>query len=161
MNPKEFNSDPIRLMFATGRITGSMPKPPKKKAQPEWYEQLVFCKYIRAKYPEIDYFSDLSSAGKLTKYMQSIVTVLKSRSGWPDTKIFEPRGVYFGLAIEIKRTADTQTNSIYKLDGTLKANEHIENQAAMHERLRKKGWKVEFASGANEAIGILEAYLKL
>lgn len=136
------------------------PKPQAKKKQPEWHEQLMFCKYIAAKYPEIDYFSDLSSAGKLTKYMQSIVTILKSRSGWPDTKIFEPVGTYCGLMIEIKRPADTQSNSIYKLDGSFKANPHVENQADMHRRLRRKGWVVEFASGATEAINILEKYLR-
>lgn len=131
-----------------------------KKKQPEWHEQLVFCKYLRIKYPEIDYFSDLSSASKHTKYMQSIVTILKSRSGWPDTKIFEPIGTHCGLAIEIKRPVITQADSIYKLDGTFKASDHVENQCAMHARLRKRGWVVEFASGATEAINILDKYLR-
>lgn len=159
MTSKEFNSDPMRLFFATGRITGSMPKAVKTKKQPEWHEQLVFCKYMRNKYPDLDYFSDLSSAGKQTKYMQSIVTILKSRSGWPDTKICEPIGKYCGLMIELKRIPETQGQSIYMQDGSLKANEHIENQSEMHQRLRNKGWYVVFSQGANEAITVLEAYL--
>lgn len=159
LTSKEFNSDPMRLFFATGRITGSMPKPKVTKKQPEWHEQLVFCKYIRNKYPELEYFSDLSSAGKQSKYMQSIVTILKSRSGWPDTKICEPVGKYVGLMIELKKIAETQSKSIYKQDGSLKASEHVENQSGMHQRLRNKGWRVEFAQGANEAISLLEAYL--
>lgn len=159
LTANEFNSDPMRLFFATGRITGSMPKEPKKKKQPEWHEQLVFCRYIKGKYPEIDFFSDLSSAGKLTPYMQSIVTQLKSRPGWPDTRIYEPIGKYCGLMIEVKRPVLTQADNIYKLDGELKASPHVEYQDYMHERLRKKGWVVEFAAGADIAIGILERYL--
>lgn len=135
-------------------------KPRAKPKQHEWHEQLVFCKYIRTKYPEMDYFSDLASAGKQSKYMQSIVIILKSRSGWPDTTIYEPIGTHCGIKIEIKKQVLTQSDSIYKLDGSLKANPHVENQADMHARLRKKGWVVEFSSGATEAINILEKYLR-
>lgn len=150
----------MRLMYATGRITGSFPKPKATKKQPEWHEQLVFCKYLHLKYPDVEFFSDLSSAGSQTKYMQGIVKILKSNSGWPDTKIYEPIGKYVGCAIEVKKIPKTQGESIWKLDGTLKADEHVENQDLMHKKLRKRGWAVYFAEGADQAIDIWEHYAK-
>jgi hypothetical protein len=136
--------------------------PPVKRAQPkqhEWHEQLVFCKYIAAKYPNIEYKSDLASAGAKTPCMQNLIKILQSNSGWPDTKIFEPIGKHVGLMVELKKDPFSQSESIYKVDGTFKKSEHIENQITMHERLRRKGWCVKFAEGADEAIKIFELYL--
>lgn len=130
------------------------------RKQNEWTEQLVFCKYLKTKYPNLIYRSDLHSAGAKTVYMQNLVKILQSGSGFPDTQIYEPVGNYCGLMIELKKKPKTQSESIYLKDGNFKSNEHVFNQAEMHHNLRSKRWCVKFAQGADEAISFFESYMR-
>jgi hypothetical protein len=155
--------DEMKLRYGTSvkkvKIVKQSEDKPLRK-QNEWHEQLVFCKYIAAKYPDVEFKSDLASAGAKTPHMQNLIKILHSNSGWPDTKIFEPKQGFCGLMIEIKKVPKSQGYSIYKADGTFKKSEHIENQVKMHEKLRTKGWYIRFAEGADEAISILDSYMK-
>lgn len=135
--------------------------------------------YLRLQYPGVLFHSDFGSGIKLT--MGQAIKQKRQNGGrksWPDMFIAEPRNVKaiakqidyddnrvigaftlleqkYGLFLELKR----QGTRIYKKDGTLTANEHIQEQAKMLEQLRKRGYKAEFACGFDEAKKIIDEYL--
>lgn len=131
--------------------------------------------YLRLQYPGVLFHSDFGSGIKLT--MGQAIKQKRQNGGrksWPDMFIAEPKEVArtefedkeksiafsfghcrYGLFIELKR----QGTRIYKKDGTLTANEHIQEQAKMLEELRKRGYKAEFACGFDEAKRIIDEYL--
>ncbi|WP_156424553.1 hypothetical protein [Arthrobacter sp. EpRS71] len=57
--------------------------------------------------------------------------------------------------MELKREGTV----IYKQDGTLRKDEHLEEQAIMLQRLRDRGYKAEFAVGFQEARKLIDEYL--
>jgi hypothetical protein len=61
---------------------------------------------------------------------------------------------HFGLFIELKK----EGTRLKKKDGTW-ATEHIAEQAAVLEELRKRGYAAEFAVGFEHAKGIIDTYL--
>lgn len=67
------------------------------------------------------------------------------KAGFPDVAIFEPRGEFHGLFIEIK----TQ------------GNKPRENQLLWLNELYKKGYQVAFTDSLDEFIDIVETYLKI
>ena len=124
--------------------------------------------YLRLQYPGVLFHSDFGSGIKLT--MGQAIKQKRQNGGrksWPDMFIAEPKmtkeqapDIYVerywcGLFLELKR----QGTRIYKKDGTLTANEHIQEQAKMLEQLRKRGYKAEFACGFDEAKKIIDEYL--
>lgn len=131
--------------------------------------------YLRLQYPGVLFHSDFGSGIKLT--MGQAIKQKRQNGGrksWPDMFIAEPKEIArtefedkekmlafsfghcrYGLFIELKR----QGTRIYKKDGTLTANEHIQEQAKMLEALRKRGYKAEFACGFDEAKRIIDKYL--
>ena len=68
------------------------------------------------------------------------------KRGFPDLALFIPRSGYGALFIEMKR----RHNAVVR-----------PNQAEWHERLRKSGYAVVVAHGAEEAIRAIERYLNL
>ena len=136
--------------------------------------QVQVADYLRLQYPNVMFHSDFGSGIKLT--MGQAIKQKRQNGGrksWPDMFLAEPivrdsetgqfykgnyypaKQVYNGLFIELKR----QGTRIYKKDGTLTANEHIQEQAKMLEELRKRGYMAEFACGFDEAKEIIDRYL--
>ncbi|MTI32805.1 VRR-NUC domain-containing protein, partial [Xanthovirga aplysinae] len=66
------------------------------------------------------------------------------KAGYPDMTFHEPRGIYHGLFIEMK-----------KLKGGVVSKE----QKAWIKKLKERGYKAEVARGCMEAIRILKEYL--
>ena len=137
--------------------------------------QVQVADYLRLQYPNVMFHSDFGSGIKLT--MGQAIKQKRQNGGrksWPDMFLAEPivrdsetgqfykgnyypaKQVYNGLFIELKR----QGTRIYKKDGTLTANEHIQEQAKMLEELRKRGYMAEFACGFDEAKEIIDMYLE-
>ena len=58
-----------------------------------------------------------------------------------------------GLFIELKAV------EIYKKDGSLRANDHIREQADVLEALEKRGYVARFAVGFDQARSIIDAYM--
>jgi len=75
--------------------------------------------------------------------------------GHPDLVIYEMRGRYGALFLELKAVTP------YKKNGELKKNEHLKTQDWFHGELRKRGYKVEFSTGLEESIKKIEDYLKI
>ena len=113
-------------------------------------------RYIRFLYPKVIFNSDMSGV-KLTMFQAKKAAKLRSSRAFPDLVIYEPVDNYKGLFIELK--ADGV--KVFKKDGSLVANKHIKEQAEMIEKLREKGYAAYFACGIDEAIKIIDNYLKI
>ncbi len=112
--------------------------------------------YLKIKYPNIIFRTDFSSGMKMSIGMAKRHKSLQSHSAYPDLFIAEPRGGYCGLFIELK----TLHNKLYKADGTLRKNQHHEEQAKMLTMLYARGYQAKFAQGYGEAIKIISDYLE-
>jgi hypothetical protein len=78
---------------------------------------------------------------------------LQAGRAFPDIFIFYPAGGYYGLALELKR------ESPYRKDGTLKRDEHLEEQALVLARLTRLGYRAYFAVGFDMAKQIIDTYM--
>jgi len=116
--------------------------------------QIAVSKYLKLQYPDVIFTSE-SSGIRLT--MGQAVKAKKCRSGpkLPDVMIFEPRGRYSGLMIELK------VKPVNLKDGSLSKNKHIQEQDKMLQRLQMKGYCAFFAIGFECAKGLIDEYMKL
>lgn len=122
----------------------------------EYHVQLAVCEYLSTFYPDVVFLSE-GSGVRLTMRQAVKAKPLKSSRGLPDLIILEPFKTnlyeYHGLAIELK--ADGV--QIYKKDGSLRKDEHLEEQAEVLDKLRKKGYYANFCIGASEAIELIDS----
>ena len=115
--------------------------------------------YLQAQYPGVIFRWDYSAGMPLTLMQGVRMKKLQGKysKGFPDLTIFrqiERNNIRYGaLFIELKAV------NIYKKDGTLKKNEHYEEQFEVHKKLRKAGYFAEFACGFDEAKKIIDWYL--
>ena len=121
----------------------------------EFSEQKSICQYLSLQYPDVIFASDLSGI-RLPQGLANKVKSLKCNRGIPDLFMYEPRKGYFGLAIELKATGVT----VYKQDGNLKTDTHLQEQEEMLYRLSKKGYLALFCLGFDNAKLIIDSYLK-
>ena len=124
--------------------------------------QRQVCDYLRIAHKGIIFNSDLSGATRLTMGQAVAMKRLRSGRGFPDLVIYEKRGNYGALFIELKkdgvnllkkRIVDSYGEPVF-------ASDHLREQNEMMERLREKGYKCEFAVGFESAIKIINDYLK-
>jgi hypothetical protein len=118
------------------------------------HEQL--CAYVRSRYPDTIFTSE-SSGIRLTMGQAVKAKKLRSSSKLPDFWLAEPRGIYGGLFLELKRSRE----EVYRKDGSLKADDRILGQNLILLRLREKGYKAEFACGLPDAVIQVEYYMSL
>lgn len=117
------------------------------------YEQLA--QYMNIKHPGVLYHFDLSGVYNPSHKTRNLYARLHKRA-WPDMFIAnQGRQVFGGLFLELKKDGVR----LYKKDGSLRANEHHEEQAAVLEALRAAGYRAEFAVGLEQSIEIIDGYL--
>lgn len=75
----------------------------------------------------------------------------KFNKSYPDVFIAKCMHGYGGLYLELKKDSK---------DATVQDSQHVRDQDAMHKRLRQAGYKCVFAVGLEEAIEIVDDYLK-
>lgn len=128
----------------------------KRKKQPEFEIQKAVCRYLSIAYPEVLFLSDTVASVRLT-IMQGTRNKLIQKNGFkcPDLLIFEPKGPYKGLFIELKYETP------FKKDGTLKKNEHLEGQQKSINDLKAKGYYATFSVGLAETRLIIDEYMSL
>lgn len=117
---------------------------------------IAICDYIRLQYPKTVFTSE---AGGIYTTMSQARLIKRTRSsvGIPDLIIFEPRGEFCGLFLEIKKDG----TSIYKKNGEFVSSEHLNNQRAVMETLISKGYACYFVIGFDNAKQILDNYMAL
>ena len=126
-----------------------------RKAQPEFDLQVLICNYIKLKYPDLLFMTDTIASVKLTIPQQvRNKKIQKENFHCPDLLIFQPKGMWHGLFLELK------AKNIYKKDGTLLKNDHVEAQATTLLQLNYLGYYAAFAVGFDEAKLIIDKYMK-
>ena len=128
---------------------------------------LKVCDYLRKNYPDVLFRTDFSSGMKMTPWQAAKHKKFQKSRAWPDLFIAKSGVVKFkegnliinlrknGMFLELK--ADGV--KLYKKDGTLRKNKHIEEQAEMLEKLRNENYYAEFAIGYEDAIEQIREYL--
>ena len=128
---------------------------------------LKVCDYLRKNYPNVLFRTDFSSGMKMSPGQAAKHKKFQKSRAWPDLFIAESGVVKFkegplivnlrknGMFLELK--ADGV--KLYKKDGTLRKNKHIEEQAEMLEKLRNGNYYAEFAIGYKDAIEQIHEYL--
>jgi len=112
---------------------------------------------IKLNHPTIIHRFDLAADMRLTPGQAKRAKQLQGDTGYPDLFIGEPRGSYPGLYIELKKNYA----EVYKKNGTYKAGDHLLKQIIMRKRLQKRGYRVEWGLGAEDAIEKINKYLSL
>lgn len=115
------------------------------------------CKWLKLQYPGILFRTDYAAGMRLSIGMAMRQKTLQSHKGYPDLFIIEPRGSYAGLFIELK----TETTKIFKKNGELISNPHIEEQHKMLEMLKDRGFVAEFGIGFDDIIAKIKTYLEI
>lgn len=129
-------------------------KKPKQKKEESL--QIAVARFLMMKYPDVIFNSDIASGMRLTIGQAVKAKMMRSESGQPDLIIMEARGPFYGLCLELKKDKD----ALFLKDGkTYKKSEHIDKQAAMLERLRKKGYHAVFVCGIDEAMFAINYYM--
>ena len=114
------------------------------------------CDYIRLQYPGVLFNSDMSGV-KLTMGQAIKAKKLRSSKGFPDLVIYEPRGEFHGLFLELKRDGE----GIFKKDGKTFKTPHLKDQSNIHKKLYKRGYCTYFAVGFDNAKNFIDSYLLL
>lgn len=124
------------------------------KNQPEYSLQVAVCQWLDLQHPNVLYMSDTVASLKLTMG-QAMRNKKIQKDGFktPDLIIFEPRGGYFGLFIELK------VKSPFKQNGELLKSDHLEGQQKTINDLIERGYYATFATGFDEAIEIIKKYM--
>lgn len=125
----------------------------KKQVSKEKDIHSQVCRYLKLQYPNVMYNTDLSGI-KLTIGQAVKLKNLRSFRGFPDIVIYEARGGYHGLFIELKREGE----KLLKRDGTF-ISEHIEEQSHCMNQLMMRGYQCFFAIGFSEAKKLIDKYL--
>lgn len=132
-------------------------KKPKRKANPEYHIQAAFVREMSVRFSKVMVFSDTAAHIKKTQIQQVRANKLSTPGEkWPDVFIAQPSGNYCGLFLEFK------AKTPYKADGaTLKKNDHVEAQLDTMARLHNRGYFCDFVWSVEQAMKIVEWYLKL
>lgn len=118
-------------------------KKKSKNKQPEYELQKAICRYLNIKYNKVFYNG---SAGGMRTYL-SVAKRMKEtgyKSGFPDIFIYEPKGKYSGLAIELK----------------VKGNYASPKQKEVLSLLNEKGYRAEVCTGFDNAVEVIDEYLE-
>jgi hypothetical protein len=128
----------------------------------ETESQKALCRYVSLKYPDAIFNCDCSGLN-LSKAQAGQAKVMRSDKGFPDFVLYEPRNIYHGLFIEIKKEG-TKLYHSSNIDSEGKAiweDDHITNQQVMLEKLRKKGYDACFGIGLSQCIRFVDAYMEI
>lgn len=127
----------------------------KSRTRKEFDVQKEVCAFIADTYPHIVFFSDLSGV-RLPIGLARKIKELKGRRGIPDIFIAYPSHGLHGLFLELKKEGTV----IYKKDGTLRKDSHLEEQEYILNVLSNIGYRAEFAIGTMDAITRILSYIE-
>lgn len=104
--------------------------------------QEAVCRYIRHQYPDV--FFNGSAGGVRTSLSQGkLMKRTGYQKGFPDLFLYEPRGEWHGLAIELKMEKGRATKE----------------QEQVLQELRARGYAADVAKGFDEAKALIDKYM--
>lgn len=126
-----------------------------RKAITEEETQLLVVNYLN-NYKSLRFIANYLSGAKLPIYLARKAKRLgQASTGCPDLLVFHHNGKYCGLALELKKEGTV----VFKKDGSLRSDEHLQRQFDYLQYLNGQGWYASFAIGANQAIEIIRNYI--
>jgi hypothetical protein len=117
--------------------------------------QIALCNYVRYLGHDLIFNVDLSGMN-LSKTQSGQAKSMRSSSGFPDFVLYEPRGQYKALFIELK----TESTKVFRQNGK-PDSDHIINQLQMIDRLNKKGYYAVLCQGFDNAKECIDWYMGL
>lgn len=124
----------------------------KKYLTAEQKEHIVICKYLAIKYPNLLWWHTPNESKK-TPFERFLFSEMGGKAGVSDFIILEPNSKYKGLFIELKAS----NKKIFKKDGSC----YYESQNKFIKQCNERGFFACFAVGYEDAINIIENYLKI
>jgi hypothetical protein len=125
----------------------------KKNSQKEQKLQTLVSDYINKKYRGTIFFCDVAAGLHLPIWIGALVKRWRSSKGLPDVYIFEPQGEYKALMLELK------VSSPLKKDGSVKKDDHLQEQNAIQAALRNKGYAAYFVVGIHHSMAMIDWYM--
>jgi hypothetical protein len=116
--------------------------------------QQFFINWFKREYPNDRITSTLNGI-KMSPGLAAKASRQQSHRGVPDTIIHKSNKHFSSLYLELKKDG----TRIYKRDGTLVKNDHIEEQAAYIIYLREQGHCADFAIGYVDAVIKAKTYM--
>jgi hypothetical protein len=117
----------------------------KTTPESESNQQEIVVKYLKLAYPDALYCA--SAGGMRTSYLQAIKMKRTGYvKGFPDLFIYEPRGEFHGLAIEMKKEKGSKIEP---------------EQVQWQEQLRNRNYASYICKGSEEAIKIIDEYFSI
>lgn len=110
--------------------------------------------YLRAKYNVLAI--PLNTESNKTPFERYKSKYLGLHKGIPDLFIPTPRRGFNGLFLELK----AEGKNVYKKNGELLKNTHLEIQAKYHKKLNQAGFYACFGVGAKNTFKIIDWYFK-
>lgn len=111
--------------------------------------------YLNYQYPNVIYHFDTGSGGRTTIGLALRNKRLNKWRGYPDLFICECRGAYGGLFVELK------VDGVLKKDGSMKKNEHLQEQRSILNKLQEARYYACFGVGFEDCKKIIDEYLLL
>lgn len=140
-----------RRVAAPSKVIGSR-RGSGKQSEASIHQQ--FCAYVRNNYPDAIFTSE-SSGIRLTMGQAVKAKKLRSSSKLPDFWMAEPRGIFCGFFLELKRSRD----EVFTKDGVLRQDDRIRGQHKIIVSLCEKGYYARFGFGLDDAIKKLDDYM--
>jgi hypothetical protein len=121
--------------------------------------QTQVARYLKVQYPNVLFMSSASGLKLNMGQAKVFISHQNPSKGWPDLMIMQPMKkdgkVLAGLFLELK--ADDVR--LFKKDGTLYSNEHLETQDSVHKMLRERGYFTVFSQGFDNTKNLIDWYL--
>lgn len=125
-----------------------------RKKTPEYDLYMQLATYMRWKHKNLLWRFDTAGL-HLTKTQAGKNKAIQRGTGYPDLQILKKVNPFIGMFIELKPDG----TRLKKENGEW-ASTHIAEQADMIRLLRIEGYCANFAVGIDDAIGLIEDYLK-
>lgn len=117
--------------------------------------QVQVATWLKYQHPEIIFRSDFAAGIKMTKGQAVLHKSMQHSRGYPDMFIAHVNRINCGLFLELKK----DRGEVYNKNGSIRKNEHIQEQYMTIRELNKRGYAAYFACGFDEAIKIITDYL--
>jgi hypothetical protein len=132
----------------------------------EYDLQVQLVDYMIENFPQVTFRSDLGGVRLHRGLIQKVSKLFRGskkqgpKVPFPDFGIYEPRGGWFALFIEIKVSKSRYCIGKNPLQKVLRVDDaHIAEQAEMALKLRNIGYYADFAGGWGEVRSLVEWYL--
>ena len=125
----------------------------RKRRESDIY--ITIAKMMALQYLNIVYRFDFAAGMKMSIGQGRLHKAMNHFIGYPDLFIAYPNGKYAGLYLEIK----LEGKKVFKKDGSLLSDEHLERQHNILKVLSDAGYYATFAIGIHECCNIIDNYI--